>query len=101
MGSKTKLKRAEIRILTVIFYIILFASIVALCSCCYSIEKLADRLEGPYYRKFYLTEAVKIDSIVGGKVYVSDFLPGHNAYSIEEFDGEVFDTVYFRDYRID
>ena len=58
---------------------------------------LPDKFESSHYRKFDLTKAVRIDSIVGNRFYVSDFLPSHNAYYIIDFQGEIGDTIIFRD----
>jgi len=63
------------------------------CSCSY---RFYEGLEREHYRKFR-TKAVVIDSIVDGRVYVSDFLPSDNVYRIVDFDGEVGDTILFRD----
>jgi len=56
---------------------------------------VVDKIEYPHYRKFYLTKAVKVDSIVNSKYYCTDFLPVSNAYWIRNLDCQVGDTVWF------
>jgi len=90
---KIKEKHIGFYLLLMLLILLIIFILVFICSCSY---RFIDSLESSHYRKFR-TEAVVIDSIIGKKIYVSDFLPSDNVYWIVDFDGEVGDTIYFRE----